>query len=120
MEDAFLRINMQDAFLRIKAILKAIESDEGLNDLDVVSRDLLNYVLQKHSESQVLRVTDLTANLSFGSPATIYGRLAKLQDGGRIKTTTPVDDGRVKIVVPTSKALGSLGRMSIALQRALA
>lgn len=111
---------MEDAFLRIKAILKAIESDEGLDGLDSVSRDLLNYILQKHSESQILRVTDLTANLSFGSPATVYGRLARLQTDGWIKTTTPADDGRVKIVVPSNKALGSLGRMSVALNRALA
>ena len=110
---------MEDAFLRIKAILKAIENDEGLDDLDPISRDLLNYILQKNSEGQTLRVTDLTANLSFGSPATVYGRLAKITDSGWIKTTTPADDGRVKIVVPTSKALGSLGRMSIALTKAL-
>lgn len=111
---------MENSFLRVKAILRAIEGDEGLNAFDSVSRELLNFVLHKHSQSQSLRVTDITSNLSFGSPATIYGRLAKLSESGWIKTIASPEDGRVKIVVPTTQALNSLSRMSDALQKAIA
>jgi hypothetical protein len=108
---------IDDTIFRIKAVLRAIEGEEGLHEFDTTSREILVFIGQAFAAGQNLRATDIASNPAFGSPATIYGRLGKLADSGWIKSIPDAQDGRVKLVVPTSQAQGAFNRMSSALSK---
>ena len=105
-------LKLDNTIFRLKAVIRAIEGEEGLYEFDPTSREILLFVGQAYAAGQTLRVTDIAANPAFGSPATIYGRLAKLSDSGWIKSVADPEDGRVRFVVPTTQAQGAFNRMS--------
>lgn len=110
---------IDDTIFRIKAAIRAIEGEEGLNEFDTTTRDILTFVGQSYAAGQTLRPSDIAGNAVFGSPATIYGRLAKLTETGWIKSIPDPADGRVRRVVPTTLAQRAFERMSNAVQRYL-
>lgn len=97
--------------------MRAIEGEEGLHAFDSTSREILIFVGQAFAADQSLRATDIASNPAFGSPAKIYGRLAKLADSGWIKSVPDSRDGRVRLIVPTSQAQSAFNRMSSAISK---
>jgi hypothetical protein len=108
---------LDDTIFRIRAVLRAIEGEEGLHEFDATSREILLFIGQAFAAGQTLRATDIASNPTFGSPAKIYGRLAKLTDSGWIKSVNDSQDGRVRLIIPTSQAQSAFNRMSSAVQK---
>lgn len=73
------------------------------------SQKILAYVMCRQGEGRDTNVTQLVQSLKFGTGATIYRKLQKLQDYGFISITTSSVDARAKSIHVSAKGVRYLG-----------
>jgi hypothetical protein len=108
-----------DLIFRINRVIRAVESDTGMNELDLSSRSILNFIGEADAEQRVLNVSDVVKGPGFGTAPTVYSRIAELERTGWIKCVQDPDDGRAKHVKLTPIARKAFSRMSAEAQKLL-
>ena len=103
---------INDLIFRMKIVLQAVEGETGFANLDPASKNILFYVGQSAVSGQRLNVTDVANNQSFGSPATVHGRIARLLADDWLQSTVDPEDGRGRILSLGAKTVGAFNRMS--------
>lgn len=98
--------------LRLRRLVEAIEARSGLGELDHAARPVLDFIAEADFDRRSLRMTDIVKVPGFGTPPTVYGRLAALEAGGWICFEGDKKDGRVKLVRLTAAARRTFARIS--------
>jgi hypothetical protein len=107
----------EDLIFRINRAIRAVESATGMNELDLSSRSILNFIGEAESEQRILNVSDVVKGPGFGTAPTVYSRIAELERTGWIKCVPDPDDGRAKHVRLTPLARKAFSRMSAEVQK---
>lgn len=92
-------------YLKLRAILTKLEQENGLNELNGPSRDMLVEIgMAAEIDGKPTHVTDLTRSERHGTLPTVVKRIAELEaDGWIVKTESP-EDGRTKILSLSPKS----------------
>ena len=110
-------LRTDDFIFRINRVIRAIESNTGLDELDLSSRAILNFIGEAESEQRVLNVSDVVKGPGFGTAPTVYSRIAELERTGWIKCVQDPEDGRAKHVRLTPPARKAFAKMSAETQK---
>jgi DNA-binding MarR family transcriptional regulator len=108
-----------DLVFRITKAARETEFQSGLHNLDLACRSILYFIGECAAAGRSLRVTDILKQPGFGTPPTVFSRLAELEKTGWIQTKRHPNDGRAKLVEPTSHAVRSFRKVSLAVQKVL-
>ena len=106
-----------DLIFRINRVIRAIESTTGLDELDLSSRAILNFIGEAESQEKLLNVSDIVKGPGFGTAPTVYSRIAELERTGWIKCVPDPNDGRAKHVRLTPVARRAFAKMSAETQK---
>jgi hypothetical protein len=109
----------EDLIFRINRAIRAVESATGMNELDLSSRSILNFIGEADSEQRLLNVSDVVKGPGFGTAPTVYSRISELERAGWIKCVPDPEDGRAKHVRLTPLARKAFARMSAETQKVL-
>ena len=101
-----------ELIFRINRVIRAIEETTGLNELDLSSRAILNFIGEAESQDRLLNVSDVVKGPGFGTAPTVYSRIAELERGGWIRCVQDPNDGRAKHVRLTPSARKAFTKMS--------
>jgi DNA-binding MarR family transcriptional regulator len=110
-------LRSDDLIFRINRVIRAIESTTGLDELDLSSRAILNFIGEAESQQRVLNVSDVVKGPGFGTAPTVYSRIAELERTGWIKCVQDPNDGRAKNVRLTPQARRAFSKMSAETQK---
>jgi DNA-binding MarR family transcriptional regulator len=105
-------LRSDDLIFRINRVIRAVESSTGLDELDLSSKSILNFIGEAESEQRVLNVSDVVKGPGFGTAPTVYSRIAELERTGWIKCVQDPNDGRAKHVRLTPLARKTFAKMS--------
>jgi len=105
-------MRQDELIFRINRVIRAIEANTGLDELDLSSRAILNFIGEAESQQKTLNVSDVVKGPGFGTAPTVYSRIAELEKGGWIKCVPDPEDGRAKLVRLTPSAKKAFSRMS--------
>jgi hypothetical protein len=105
-------LQSDDLIFRIHRAIRTVESNTGLDELDLSSRAILNFIGEAESEQRTLNVSDVVKGPGFGTAPTVYSRIAELEGTGWIKCVPDPNDGRAKHVRLTPQARKAFARMS--------
>lgn len=97
---------------RINRVIRAIEANSGLDELDISARAILNFIGEAEAEQRTLNVSDVVKGPRFGTAPTVYSRLSELEKAGWIKCIPDPRDGRAKQVLLTPLARRTYAKMS--------
>jgi hypothetical protein len=109
-----------DLIFRINRVVRSVESNTGMDELDLSSRSILKFIAEAESEERLLNVSDVVKGPGFGTAPTVYSRIAELERTGWIKCVQDPEDGRAKHVRLTPVARKAFGRMSLEIQKLFA
>jgi hypothetical protein len=98
--------------LRLRRLIRTIEASSGLGELDDTGRRTLDFIAEAEFDGRSLRMSDIVKVPDFGTPPTVYGRLAEMEAGGWIRFAADPRDGRVKLVRLTAAARRTFARIS--------
>jgi hypothetical protein len=105
-------LRTEDLIFRLNRVIRAVESATGMDELDLSSRSILNFIGEAESEQRILNVSDVVKGPGFGTAPTVYSRIAELERTGWIKCVPDPEDGRAKHVRLTPLARKAFARMS--------
>ncbi|MDI9331528.1 MAG: hypothetical protein QM527_09505 [Alphaproteobacteria bacterium] len=106
-------------YLRFLNVLRAMEADSGMPEMDLECRRLLEEVAVGQLNDQALTVTEAMALSTIASPATLHRKLDTLMGLGLIEHHFEGDNRRTKYVVCTDKTMKYFERAGRAMQRTL-
>lgn len=109
-----------ELIFRINRVIRAIEATTGLDELDLASKAILNFIGEAESQQRALNVSDVVKGPGFGTAPTVYARIAELEQAGWIKCVPDPDDGRAKLVQLTPLARRTFTKMSAETQKLFA
>lgn len=112
-------LRKEDLIFRVNRVIRAVESNTGMDELDLSSRAILSFIGDAESQERVLHVSDVVKGPGFGTAPTVYSRIAELERTGWIKCVQDPDDGRAKHVKLTPLARKAFSRMSAEAQKVL-
>jgi hypothetical protein len=112
-------LRKEDLIFRVNRVIRAVESNTGMDELDLSSRAILSFIGDAESQERVLHVSDVVKGPGFGTAPTVYSRIAELERTGWIKCVQDPDDGRAKHVKLTPLARKAFARMSAEAQKVL-
>ena len=101
-----------DLIFQINRAIRAVESQTGMDQLDLSSRSILTFIGDAESQQKTLNVSDVVKGPGFGTAPTVYSRIAELEQAGWIKCVPDPKDGRAKHVRLTPLARKAFTRMS--------
>ena len=105
-------LRTDDLIFRINRVIRAVETSAGLDELDLSSRSILNFIGEAESDQRVLNVSDVVKGPGFGTAPTVYSRIAELERTGWVKCVQDPNDGRAKNVKLTPLARRTFAKMS--------
>ncbi len=108
-----------ELIFRINRVIRAVESNTGMDELDLSSRSILTFIGEAESQQRVLHVSDVVKGPGFGTAPTVYSRIAELERTGWIKCVPDPEDGRAKHVRLTPLARKAFAKMSAETQKLL-
>jgi DNA-binding MarR family transcriptional regulator len=88
-------------YLELLAAISAAEKQNGISDLDHVSRDILQTIASANMMNVKMRMKDLAEIATF---PTVQAHLAKLIEGGWVERMNDETDGRVALLRITPRA----------------
>lgn len=106
-----------ELIFRINRVIRAIEATSGLDELDLSSRAILNFIGEAESQQKPLNVSDVVKGPGFGTAPTVYARIAELENAGWISCVQDPEDGRAKLVRLTPLARKTFAKMSAEAQK---
>ena len=109
---------LDDLFLKVTEVISRVGGENGLNDLDLVSRNVLIHICAAAEEGGI-RVTDVMDERSLGSRQTIHGRIHELMEKGWLTASADRGDGRAKLLQPSAQTQRVIGKLSAALRAAM-
>jgi DNA-binding MarR family transcriptional regulator len=112
-------LRKEDLIFRINRVIRTVESNTGMDELDLSSRSILSFIGDAESQERVLHVSDVVKGPGFGTAPTVYSRIAELERTGWIKCVQDPEDGRAKHVKLTPQARKAFARMSAETQKLL-
>ena len=107
-----------NSYIRFLNFVDILNSKSGTRKLDSIENSLLNSIMIGDHAGRLIFVGDLLRLKSFGSQATLHGRIKNLHSLGYISLITQ-DDARKKRVVPTKLSYKRVESLSSCLERAL-
>ena len=107
-----------DAYFRFLNLAKAVQGLPSVPKLDLAEERLLEALTASWHSGHALTVTETTALSDAGAPATVHRKLTSLKKQGLVSVDECRDDLRVKLVVPTRKALDYFERLAACLELA--
>ncbi len=107
------------AIFRIHQVIRAVEERCGLVELDLAAREILRLVGDGEASGKRLNVSEIVRHSEFGSPPTIFSRIARLHEAGWIAYAPDPSDGRIRIVELTARARRAFALMSAAAVKAI-
>jgi DNA-binding MarR family transcriptional regulator len=110
-------LRSDDLIFRINRVIRNVESNTGLDELDLSSRSILNFIGEAESQQRLLNVSDVVKGPGFGTAPTVYSRIAELERAGWIKCVQDPNDGRAKHVRLTPLARKAFAKMSAEAQK---
>lgn len=72
-------MRLYGAYVRMLNIIKALEGEFDLGDLDPLARSVLFLVAEKQSNQEDLFVSDVIGQPGFGAAMTVFARLRELE-----------------------------------------
>jgi DNA-binding MarR family transcriptional regulator len=108
---------MQSLLFRITALLRSLDEQTGLGDLDYTSRDMLFFVGERTDSGEPPRVSEVTLDGRFGSAATAHAKLNELVEQGWLKRAPGKVDKRERILILTRKAEGIFKQFATAMAK---
>lgn len=106
----------ESAFIHhVRAVVRRVEAEAGLDDLTMRSRYLLDLIGEHHAEP--LRLSELIKLAQAGTPPSIYCSVDELERGGWASRTPDIQDRRAYRLVLTAKARRAFARMSHGVQQ---
>ena len=79
-------MNYNDLIFRIHSVVRAIEADTALDNLNLAAREILKFIGQRSAEGLQTRSSDVIVMTRLGTAPTIYARLSELEDADWIKS----------------------------------
>lgn len=113
-------VDKKQLIFRINGLVRAIEVNSGLGELDLKARSILSFIGEAEADRLALNVSDIVKAPGFGTAPTVYARLAELEDAGWIKSVPDPRDGRAKRVSLTAQARRTFAKMSAEAQKIIA
>ena len=101
-----------DLIFQINRAIRTVESQTGMDQLDLSSRSILSFIGDAESQQRTLNVSDVVKGPGFGTAPTVYSRIAELERTGWIKCVPDPSDGRARHVRLTPLARKAFARMS--------
>jgi DNA-binding MarR family transcriptional regulator len=96
-------MRLDGAYVRMLNIIKALEGESDLGDLDPLARSVLFLVAEKQSNQEDLFVSDVIGQPGFGAAMTVFARLRELERQGWIALERDVENHRRKRVILTER-----------------
>ena len=93
-----------DAYIRFLSLAQTLNTFSGDNALDLMAFRLLDQIVIRESQNDLLTVTDAMALSSIASPATMHRKIDELINSGYIHLTFKGENRRTKYLTPTKKA----------------
>ena len=107
-----------DAYFRFLNLAKTVQGLPSVPKLDFAEERLLEALTASWHSGRALTVTETMALSVAGAPATVHRKLTSLKKQGRVSVDESSRDLRVKIVVPTRKALYYFEKLAACLEDA--
>jgi hypothetical protein len=107
-----------DAYFRFLNLAKSVQGLPSVPKLDLAEERLLEALTASWYSGHALTVTETMAVSVAGAPATVHRRLTSLKKQGLVSLDEDSSDLRIKIVVPTRKALDYFDRLAACLEDA--
>ena len=105
-------VDKNQLIFRISRVVRAIEANSGLGELDISARAILNFIGEAEVEQKTLNVSDIVKGPGFGTAPTVYSRLSELEKAGWIRCIPDPNDGRAKQVLLTPLSKRTFAKMS--------
>jgi hypothetical protein len=112
-------MRLDGAYVRMLNIIKALEGESDLGDLDPLARSVLFLVADKQSNQEDLFVSDVISQPGFGAAMTVFARLRELERQGWIALERDVENHRRKRVILTERGGKVVNTLSNQLRSAL-
>lgn len=104
-----------DLFLKVTDVINKVGEENGLNELDLVSRNVLIHICGAVDDGGI-RVTDVMDERTLGSRQTIHGRIHELVEKGWLTASADRGDGRAKLLQPSQQAHKLISKLSASLR----
>ncbi len=101
-----------NAWLNLRELLEAINTETDLKDLDSRTQRLLEWIVTNYSADRPIFVQHIVMKSDVASPATIHKGLAILEREGLISVKVDSADSRRRIVAPTDRARKLMANLS--------
>lgn len=108
----------QPVYIRFLNLVEIMNSKSKIRSLDSIEKMLLNQIMIDDDLGNITLVGDLLNLSSFGSQATLHGRLKNLNSIGYIQLVEQ-EDARKKRVTPTNQAYKYIALLSECMVRAI-
>ena len=109
-----------DAYVRFLTLAQAISGSLEDGNLDATAFQLLDKVLIRDSQEDLLTVTEAMAINEIASPATLHRKVDELLNAGFIELTFKGNNRRTKYLTPTKKAFDYYKKLGTFLMKAFA
>ena len=103
-------------YIELKEAIAAAERENGIHELDFLSREILQKIAAANLKKQSVRVSSISEGNGFGTMPTLHARLTKLVDGGWIEKVDDPADARAVLLEITPKTKSIFRKISNALE----
>ncbi|NBP39884.1 MAG: hypothetical protein EBV34_15855 [Betaproteobacteria bacterium] len=105
-------------YLCYRSLIESLKTLPNSRQISAELEPLLIAIAQAWHEGAPFPVRKLLIKEGLGSPATIHKRIHQLQQAGFVSLETLASDARVRLVVPSNRAMGDLAKKGEAVQQA--
>ena len=96
----------------IARVIRKVEDSHGLSELDCVSRSMLTFIGETLAQDMPVYVQTIIESKRFGTPPTVFGRLAELKERGWIDVRPGIEDRRKRLISLTNQSCRAYSLMS--------
>jgi DNA-binding MarR family transcriptional regulator len=104
---------------RIIRVIRSVEQQHDLHELDPLARELLSLIAERETEGAPTRPSELVQCARLGTPPTIYSRVARLEECGWIIRAQDDQDARSVRIFLSARGRAAFQAMSAELNRRL-
>ena len=101
-----------EMWVKLRAALDELEAQVGYDQLDRISRRLLEWIAMRRKNDAVLYIQEIVLKSNVASPATVHKSLYTLEQHGLVSINIDAHDSRRRIVSITASAEKLLTKLS--------
>ena len=113
------KTSLADAYLRFLHLTRTIESLPSSPDMDANEEVLLNSLAMHWHAGKPLAVREAMTLDTLGSPSTLHRRISRLKGLGLIEDKSSPGNLRIKLLVPSQRALTYFDKLGATLSKSL-